>query len=249
MINAIIVEDEKRSSKLLSNLLEQYCPNVNVVGAAYTVNEGFLLINKERPDVIFLDIEMQKETGFDLLSKFDEIKFEIIFTTAYENYALKAIKFCAIDYLLKPIDVEELKAAVDKVIRSHEKNQLNKRLEVFIQNMQSNKPQQLQIALPSTEGMSIVHVNEILYLKSDRQYTIFCLKSGEKVMTSKNLGEYEELLMEHNFFRAHHSSLINLAEVKKYLRGDGGSALMSNGDQIDISKRKKEAFLKHFSKQ
>ncbi|MBL0340774.1 MAG: response regulator transcription factor [Bacteroidetes bacterium] len=249
MIYAIIVEDEKRSAKLLVNLLEEYCADVEVVGIAATVAEGFQLIKKKAPDVIFLDIEMQKETGFDLLNKFDEIKFEIIFTTAFENYALKAIKFCAIDYLLKPIDVDELKVAIEKVIRIQQKNTLNKKLEAFIQNMRSNNPSQFQIALPSTDGMSIVRVSEILYLKSDRQYTIFCLTSGEKILTSKNLGEYEELLLEHNFFRAHHSSLINLNEVKKYSRGEGGYALMSNGDQIDISKRKKEAFLKQFLKQ
>ncbi len=249
MIKAIIIEDEQRSAKLLANLLEQYCPEVEVLGSASTVAEGFQLIKKCIPDVIFLDIEMQKETGFDLLNKFEEIKFEIVFTTAFENYALKAIKFCAIDYLLKPIDVDELKAAVEKVVRNHQKNQLNKKLEAFIQNMQNTHPGQFQIALPSTEGLSIVRVSDILYLKSDRQYTVLYLKSGDTIMTSKNMGEYEELLLEHNFFRAHHSSLLNLGEVKKYIRGDGGCALMSNGEQIDISKRKKEAFLKHFSKQ
>jgi len=248
MIKAIIVEDEKRSSQLLSNLLKEYCAGVELSGMASTVTEAFQLIKKNHPDVIFLDIEMQKETGFDLLAKFDEIKFEIVFTTAYENYALKAIKFCAIDYLLKPIDVEELKAAVSKVERNHQKNRLNKKLEALRQNMHNANPEQFRIALPSTEGLSIIRVNEILYLKSDRQYTIFYLKSGDKIMTSKNIGEYEELLLEHNFFRVHHSFLINLGEVKKYLRGDGGYAVMSNGEQIDVSKRKKDAFLKHFSK-
>lgn len=249
MIRAIIIEDEKRSALLLENLLEEYCAEVEVLGKASTVAEGYQLIRKNMPDVIFLDIEMQKETGFDLLNKFDEIKFEIVFTTAFENYALKAIKFCAIDYLLKPIDVDELKIAVEKVIRNDQKNKLNKKLKAFIQNMQNTSPGQFQIALPSTDGLSIIRVSEILYLKSDRQYTVFHLKSGDAIMTSKNLGEYEELLLEHNFFRVHHSSLINLGEVRKYMRGDGGCALMSNGEQIDISKRKKEAFLKHFSKQ
>ncbi|CAN5437650.1 LytTR family DNA-binding domain-containing protein [soil metagenome] len=249
MIKAVIIEDEKRSAKLLSNLLKEYCPEVELAGSASTVADGFQLIQKYSPDVIFLDIEMQKETGFDLLEKFDEIKFEIIFTTAFENYAIRAIKFCAIDYLLKPIDVDELKAAVGKVLRSHQKNQLNSKLEAFMQNRRNVNPDQFQIALPSTQGMTILRINEILYLKSDRQYTIFYLKSGEKIMTSKNLGEYEELLVEHNFFRVHHSSLINIGEVKKYIRGEGGTIVMSNGEQIDVSKRRKESFLKHFSRQ
>ncbi|MEO8085211.1 MAG: LytTR family DNA-binding domain-containing protein [Bacteroidota bacterium] len=249
MIKAVIIEDEKRSAKLLSNLLKEYCQDIELAGAASTVADGYHLIKKSNPDVIFLDIEMQKETGFDLLEKFDEIKFEIIFTTAFENYAIRAIKFCAIDYLLKPIDVDELKAAVVKVLRSHQKNQLNRKLEAFMQNRHNVNPDQFQIALPSTQGMTILRVNEILYLKSDRQYTIFYLKSGEKIMTSKNLGEYEELLVEHNFFRVHHSSLINLGEVKKYIRGEGGTTVMSNGEEIDVSKRRKESFLKHFLRQ
>ena len=249
MINAIIIEDEQGSAKLLANLLNEYCAEVELAGIASTVEEGFQLIEKKTPDVVFLDIEMQKESGFDLLSKFEEIKFEIVFTTAFENYALRAIKFCALDYLLKPIDVEELKAAVEKVLRSHERSRLNRKLEVLMRNLSVRKPGQFQIALPSTGGMHIVLVNEIVYLKSERQYTLFVLKSGEKILTSKNLGEYEDLLLEHNFFRVHHSALINLSEVKKYIRGEGGTVVMSNGDEIDVSKRKKESFIRHFSKQ
>jgi two-component system LytT family response regulator len=249
MIKAIIAEDERRSAKLLSNLLKDYCPEVMLEGTAASVSEAYDLITEKKPDVVFLDIEMQSETGFDLLQKFKEINFEIVFTTAFESYALKAIKFCAIDYLLKPIDIEELKSAVAKVLLSHQKNSQNQKLKALMQNLQNVNPDQFQIALPSSSGMNIVRVSEILYLKSDRQYTIFILRSGDKIMTSKNLGEYEELLVEHNFFRAHHSSLINLGEVRKYLRGDGGQAVMSNGDEVDISKRKKEAFLKHFYRQ
>lgn len=249
MIKAIIIDDEKRSAKLLINLLKDYCPEVEVEGTASVVEEAFQLINKHEPDVIFLDIEMQKESGFDLLQKFDKIKFEIIFTTAFEHYALRAIKHCAIDYLLKPIDVEELRAAVNKVQESNQQQQLNKKFEMLMQSMDVNKPDKFQIALPTVKGMNIVYINEILYLKSERQYTVFYLKSGDTIMTSKNLGEYEELLMKHNFFRVHHSSLINLAEVKKYIREDGSYAVMSDGKHIDVSKRKKESFLKFFSKQ
>ena len=243
-MKAIIVEDELGSVKLLENLLKEFCPQVDLIGSASTVAEAFQMIKKETPDFIFLDIEMQKETGFDLLQKFDQINFEIIFTTAYEQYALKAIKFCALDYLLKPIDVDELKAAVDKVIQRTDKQLINRKFEMLIQNMRSKNSDQFQLALPSMEGINFVKVSEILYLKSDRQYTFFYLKSGEKIMTSKNLGEYEKLLSEHNFIRAHHSSIINLNEVKKYLHSDGGYVLMSNDEQIDISKRKKDDFLK-----
>lgn len=249
MIKAILIEDELRSLKLLGNLIGEYCPQVKIIGTATSVDEAFQLIQKNDPDVIFLDIEMQRETGFDLLLKFSEIPFEIIFTTAFEHYALKAIKFSALDYLLKPIDIEELKQAVSKVELNNHRQRVNKRFESFMHNLQNPKSELYQIALPSSEGLNILQIQDILYLKSDRQYTIFQTKSGEKIVTSKNLGEYEDLLLEYNFFRVHHSSLINLNEVKKYIRGDGGSVVMSNGDLIEVAKRKKDNFLKRFAKQ
>jgi two-component system LytT family response regulator len=249
MIKAILIEDELRSLKLLGNLIVEYCPQVKITGTATSVDEAFQLVQKNEPDVIFLDIEMQRETGFDLLRKFSEIPFEIIFTTAFEHYALKAIKFSALDYLLKPIDIEELKQAVAKVEVNNHRQRFNKRFESFMHNLQNAKSEQYQIALPSSEGLNILQIQDILYLKSDRQYTIFQTKSGERIVTSKNLGEYEDLLLEHNFFRVHHSSLINLNEVKKYIRGDGGSVVMSNGELIEVAKRKKDSFLKQFAKQ
>jgi two-component system LytT family response regulator len=249
MIKAILIEDELRSLKLLGNLIGEYCPQVKIIGTATSVDEAFQLIQKNDPNVIFLDIEMQRETGFDLLLKFSEIPFEIIFTTAFEHYALKAIKFSALDYLLKPIDIEELKQAVSKLELNNHRQRVNKRFESFMHNLQNPKSELYQIALPSSEGLNILQIQDILYLKSDRQYTIFQTKSGEKIVTSKNLGEYEDLLLEYNFFRVHHSSLINLNEVKKYIRGDGGSVVMSNGDLIEVAKRKKDNFLKRFAKQ
>lgn len=248
MIRALLIDDESRSLKLLANLLKEYCPQVQIMDTATTVEDAFQLIQLKQPDVIFLDIEMQRETGFDLLNRFSKIPFEIIFTTAFEQYALKAIKFSALDYLLKPIDIEELKFAVSKVEKYRQEQKSNRRLETFLQNMQLSKSEHCQIALPSTEGLNFIQIQDILYLKSDRQYTIFNTKSGEKIVTSKNLGEYEELLLEFNFFRVHHSSLVNLNEVKKYIRGEGGSVMMSNGQLIEVSKRKKENFLKQFTK-
>lgn len=246
MINAIIIEDEPRSIKLLKNLLFEYCPQVRIVGEAQTVEDGYQCILHQIPDVIFLDIELQRESGFDLLNRFTEIKFEIIFTTAFEHYALKAIKACALDYLLKPIDIDELQMAVDKIAKNNDENHSSKKIDVFKQNLNSSKSGVHQLALPSIEGLTFVRVDEILYLRSDRQYTIFYLNSGEKLVTSKNLGEYEELLSEYNFFRVHHSAIINITEVKKYLRGEGGSIVMSNGDHIEVAKRRKDDFLNRF---
>ncbi|MBK6861698.1 MAG: response regulator transcription factor [Saprospiraceae bacterium] len=246
MIKAIIIEDEPRSIKLLKNLLIEYCPEVRIVGEAQTVEEGYQCIVQHHPDVIFLDIELQRESGFDLLNKFVDIQFEIIFTTAFEQYALKAIKACALDYLLKPIDIDELQLAVGKISNATTTPKSNKKIAVFKQNLNESKSGIYQLALPSVDGLTIVPVNEIMYLRSDRQYTIFYLNSGEKLVTSKNLGEYEELLSEYNFFRVHHSSIVNIAEVKKYLRGEGGSVVMSNGEQIEVAKRRKDDFLNNF---
>ncbi len=248
MIRAIIIDDESRSLKLLINLLSDYCKEVEIIGTANNVKEGYDLIQNKMPDVLFLDIEMQRETGFDLLLKFNEIPFDIIFTTAFQQYALQAIKFSALDYLLKPIDVEELKLALAKVAKNKYRNELSQKFDTLINNLKHPKSEQIQLALPSSDGLTIVQIQDIIYLRSDRQYTLFQLKSGEKIVTSKNLGEYEDLLLEHNFFRVHHSALINLNEIKKYVRGDGGLVLMSNGESIEVSKRKKEHFLKQFTK-
>ncbi len=249
MIKAIIVEDEEKSARLLANLLSTYCADVVLLGSASTISEAIQLINLEEPDVLFLDIELQKETGFDLLKRFTTINFQLVFTTAFEQYALNAIKCSALDYLLKPIDVDELKAAVEKVQRQKLDKQVHLKLELLTQHIQNTNTQAIQIALATNEGLHILKVTEILYLESDRQYTTFFLTNGEKVMTSKNIGEYEDLLSTHNFFRIHHSYLINLAEVKKFVRDSGGMALMSNGVLLDISKRRKDAFLKQFIKQ
>ncbi len=243
MIKAILIDNESRSLHLLNNLLRDYCPQVMVLEMASSVDMAYGLILKLNPDVIFLDIEMQKETGFDLLLKFSEMPCEIIFTTAFEQYALKAIKFSALDYLLKPIDIEELKIAVSKIGERNLNIYSNRKFESLLQNIKSG-PQ--QIAIPSADGLTILQIRDILFLKSDRQYTIFYTKSGDRVVASKNLGEFEELFQDHHFFRIHHSALVNLNEITKYQRGDGGSVVMSNGTTIEVAKRRKENFLKHF---
>lgn len=248
MIRAIAVDDEIRSLKLLLNLLKEHCPQVQVVGTAQTVDQAFQLLTQMKPDVLFLDIQMQGETGFDLLSKIQDIPCDVIFITAHENYALKAIKFSALDYLLKPIDIEELKIAVGKIGMNNKTTQLNLKIKSFLSNLNLNSSESFQIALATSEGLSILQIQDIIYLRSDRQYTFFILRSGEKIMTSKNLGEYEELLLSHHFFRIHHSLIINLKEVKKFMKGDGGSVLMSNGDILEIAKRKKDLFLKQFQR-
>jgi two-component system LytT family response regulator len=246
MIKTIIIDDEQNSREALENLVKSYCPDLHVVSSAASVSEGIKVIKSEKPDLVFLDIEMPDKNGFDLLSQLDSIDFEVIITTGYEQYAVQAFKTVALDYLLKPIDVNELELAVSKVLEKRKKRKVNKNFDVFIQNWKSGGNE--QIALASSEGFVFVKVKDIIYCKGDGAYTYFYIKDMPRVTVSKNLKEFEELLKDQSFFRVHKSYLINLNEMKKYIRGDGGYVVMTNGDNVDISKRKKESFLSNLSK-
>lgn len=246
MIKTIIIDDEQNSREAIENLVKSYCPDLQVVATANSVEEGIAIIKKEKPDLVFLDIEMPDKSGFDLLAQLDTIDFEVIITTGYEQYAVKAFKTVALDYLLKPIDVNDLELAVAKVLEKRKKRRVNKNFDVFIQNWKSGGNE--QIALASSEGFVFVKVKDIIYCKGDGAYTYFYIKDTPRITVSKNLKEFEELLKEQSFFRVHKSYLINLNEMKKYVRGDGGYVVMTNGDNVDVSKRKKESFLSNLSK-
>ena len=246
MIKTIIIDDELNSREALQSLVQSYCPDLLVVDSVASVEEGLQAIKKNKPDLVFLDIEMPDKSGFDLLSQLDEIDFEVIITTGYEQYAVQAFKTVALDYLLKPIDINELELAVAKVLEKRKKRKVNKNFDVFIQNWKSGGNE--QIALASSEGFVFVKVKDIIYCKGDGAYTYFYIKDNPRITVSKNLKEFEELLKGKSFFRVHKSYLINLNEMKKYVRGDGGYVVMSNGDNVDVSKRKKESFLSNLSK-
>lgn len=247
MLKATILEDEEDSRKLLSGFLQDYCPQVKVVASVDNATSSLDAIYMHQPDVVFMDIELKGETCFDLLQKLGEIHFDIIFTTAYDNYMLKAIKFSAIDYLLKPLNVQELKAAVEKVEKKRNLSMANKSLEVLLNNFKNNYHEH-KIAISSSDGFVFVKVSNIIYLESDGAYTSFHLKQDEKLITSKNIKEYEDLLTDHNFFRIHKSYMINMAEMTKYIRGDGGYLVMSNKAMFGVSRRRKDDFLKLLDK-
>jgi two-component system, LytTR family, response regulator len=242
MIKGVIVDDELKSRESLQILLQDFCKDVEVAAVCQNVEEGYLAIVRHKPDVVFLDIQMQRETGFDLLEKFKRIDFEVVFTTAYSEYAIKAFKFSAIDYLLKPIDIEELNAAVDK-IRNRKNSNISERIQQLGYNLKPDSPQRYRLALPSNDGLVFVKVEEVMYCEADSNYTIVHLVNEKKHMVSRTLKEYEELLSGHDFFRIHNSYLINLNFIKNYVRGEGGYVIMKNGTSLDVSKRKKEAFL------
>lgn len=247
MLKALIIDDEVRSRESLKHIVTEACKNVEVIDMAESVETGVLAIKKHNPDLIFLDIEMQDGTGFDLLEKASKSDFDVIFTTAFENYALRALKMSAVDYLLKPINETELAAAVNKVEEKVQQVSSNRNFELLLQNLNSQAGNH-KIALPTTEGLSFISVKNIIRCQADGSYTHFFFKDGTRFLVSKKIKEYEELLSPYNFVRVHHSHLVNLDEVTKYVRGDGGYVVMSDGETVYVSKRKKEDFLSALNK-
>jgi len=242
MLNCIVVDDESKSRESLKILIEDFCEGVTVKALCQDVTEAMQAIAVHKPDVVFLDIQLQRETGFDLLNQLRDVEFEVIFTTAFSEYAIKAFKFSAIDYLLKPIDIQELKLALSKV-EKRKGNVMSERLQQLLQNLRSGVSDNYKLALPTADGLVFVKVGEILYCQASSNYTEIMLTDGRKYIVSRTLKEYEDMLAEQNFYRIHHSYLINLNEIKKYVRGDGGYVIMNNDKSLDVSKRKKEGFL------
>lgn len=239
---AIIIDDEEGARESLANILNSFFPHIKLVGKADSATKGFELISEKKPNIVFLDIEMPNENAFDLIDKFDRIDFDIIFVTAYDHYAVQAIKASALDYLLKPIDVEELKFALEKYevnkTNPQQSEQLNLLMET-VRNTTINK----KIAIPESDGLTFVAINEIIRCESDGNYTSVFLKDGSKILSSKTLGDYEEILRTSPFFRTHRSHLINMNEIHKFVKGDGGYILMSDRSEVEISRRKKQDFL------
>ena len=242
MLKSIVVDDELKSRESLKKMLTTFCEGVEVLATCQNVKEGVEAIRTVKPDVIFLDVQMQGETGFDLLSQLKSIDFEVIFTTAYSEFAIQAIKFSAIDYLLKPIDLTELQNAVEKV-RGRKNGNIMERMQQLLQNMKSPSPENYKMALPTAEGLTFISVNDIMYLKASGNYTEIFMINGSKHLVSRNLKEYDDMLGEQNFFRIHHSSLVNVNYIKSYVRGEGGYVIMNDSSSLDVSRRKKEAFL------
>ncbi len=248
MIKAIIIDDEENGRETLLFSLKEVCPEVEVVAQADSAISGLKAIEQHKPDLVFLDIEMPYGTGFDLLQNISKIDFEIIFTTAYDQYAIKAFKFSAIDYLLKPINLMELKSAVEKVQKRQAARESELKYELLKDNMEEKESSFHRIALPTNDGLEFMEIKDIIRLEASGNYTMFYMAGGKKIIVGKTLKEYEELLEEHNFFRTHKSHLINLQYLKKYIKGTGGIVVMSDDSEIEVAKRRKEAFLDKLAK-
>ncbi|PHR23129.1 MAG: DNA-binding response regulator [Fluviicola sp.] len=248
MINAVIIDDEKDARFLLRNLIEKkFGEQINVLGEADDVEPGVALIEKHKPDLVFLDIQMKKGTGFDLLKKIKKIDFEVIFITAYNQYAVDAFKFSAFGYLLKPIKSKDLGEVIEKLEKhlSELKQDTTKRLKVLIENYGSDGDIQ-KLIIPNIEGFQVVKIADIIRLEGDRNYTHFILDPDKKITTSKSLGEYEELLNDHGFFRIHQSTIVSLRHITAYLKEDGGNVKMTDGGVLKISRHRKTEFLERF---
>lgn len=242
MYKAIIVEDEFHSREFLKNIVSTYCPELAIVALAGSVEEGVAAIKQHQPDIIFLDIEMQTGTGFHLLQQFPQPAFEVIFTTAYDHYAIRAIKFSAVDYLLKPIDIEELQQSVAKVIEKKKDKTGQLALQMLLKNLQSPQTMEQSITLSTSDGLEFIPLQQIIRIEASGPYSHFYLKEKKKIIVSRNLKEYEMLLTDHGFFRVHNSHIINMNEVKRMIKTDGGYAVMSDDSNITISPKKKEEF-------
>ncbi len=243
MLKAIIIDDEPYCCEILAAMLESDCPEVEIINICNNANDALTAIRQYSPDLVFLDVEMPRMNGFEMLEQLPSINFHLIFTTSYDQYALKAIRFSAIDYLLKPIDREELKKAVQKV-KDRNHLPLPQQLEILLQKIKQPSSPVNKIALPTMEGLQMIPIETIISCESDDNYTRLQLKSNKKILVTRSLKEMEEILEQHSFIRVHRFYLVNLNEIEKYIKGDGGYLVMSDGSSIDVAKNKKELLLK-----
>ena len=248
MIRAIIIDDEQHCIDRLTGLLATYGkPHVHLIDTFQSVEEGTMAIEKLQPDLVFLDVKLHDKTGFDLLRQVSEINFEVIFTTAFEKYAVEAFKFSAIDYLLKPVDPDDLKQAVDKLREKISKDEVLKKFEVLFHNLKNSQGVSKKISIPTVNGLVFLEVSDIIRCQAEVNYTTIFLKEKQKITVSKTLKEFEELLTAYNFYRVHNSHLINLAYIKSYHKGKGGYVSLTDNSEIEVATRRKEQFLKKLS--
>ncbi|MFK7971669.1 MAG: LytR/AlgR family response regulator transcription factor [Bacteroidia bacterium] len=241
-LKTLIIDDEEDARITLRALLDMYCPNVEIIAEADSVESGITQITAHQPDLVFLDIRLSPGSGFDVLHALAPINFRIIFVTAYDEYAIRAIRFSALDYLTKPVDIDELEDAVKRAGEKEEKHSLQ--LEVFRDTMSARFG---RMVLPTLEGFIVIQLADLVRCEADRNYTHVYLKDGRKLTASRSLKSYDELLSPNGFHRIHQSHIVNLAEVREYKRRKkGGIALLSNGDELPVSDQRKDGFLAKF---
>lgn len=242
-MKAIIIDDEELSRITLKTLLRDYCSNVQLIGEAPNAEVGKQLIDALRPDLVFLDIAMPGQNGLDMLRDLGRVDFKTIFVTAHQEYALQAIRLSAIDYLLKPVDEDELIAAVNKIELETSAVEKQMRMNTLIDNLRGSSPSDMKICISDFEGYHIRKVGDILFCEADNTYTKIHMTNGETLIVSKTLSVYDDLLSHSGFLRVHKSYLINIQHLRSYQKGDGGYVVLDNGSKVDVSKRKKDQLL------
>jgi two-component system LytT family response regulator len=245
MITATIVDDEQDCCEVLATLLAKYCPEVKILDICFSAEAALQSIKEQAPQILFLDVEMPFLNGFELLAKLDKINFELVFTTSYDHYAIKAIRFSALEYLLKPIDRTELQNAVQKAVRRNA-HPLPQQFEMLLEKMKQPAIPVSKIAIPTLEGFQLLQASSVIHCEADGNYTYLFLKNKTKLTTTRNLKELEEMLEDYSFIRVHHSHLVNINEIEKYIRGEGGYLVMSDGSTVNVSRSRKELLLKKF---
>lgn len=243
MLKAIIIDDEINALDSLEIELNAYCPDVELVAKCDSATKGIAAIKEHNPDIVFLDIEMPWMNGFEMLEQFQHIDFDVVFVTAYDQFAVRAFDFSAVDYLLKPVSKEKLIRAVDKSLARMDRSIPHQQFDLLKQYINTQTPGLPCIALPTPEGLEFVNVADIIYCESDSNYTHVHLSNGEQIFLSKTLKYLQELLREHPFFRIHQSYLVNLSHVKKYVKGEGGYVVMMNGKSLTVSRANKKALM------
>jgi two-component system LytT family response regulator len=247
VLRTIIIDDEKHIRQSLAEMLKMSCPDVRLIAQADGVKTGLAAIDQYHPDLVLLDIRMKDGTGFDLLEQFGNIDFKIIFVTAYDEYAIKAIKFSALDYLLKPVDLEDLQYAVEKANEITQK-EVKAKLDTLSNNLKTNDQEKKKIILKTLDNIYLVGIRDIIHIEGDGRYSTIYLDSGENVIVSVNLKYYQEMLEDYGFFRAHKSHLINLDRIHRFEKADGGYIVLNNNAKVPVASRKKDELIELFEK-
>lgn len=248
MIRTVLIDDETDSVRVLQKLLETYCPQVEVVGTAEGVETGLAIIQEMRPDLLFLDIEMTRGNAFDLLNQLRPLTFQVIFVTAFDNYAIRAFKYSAVDYLLKPVDIDELVNAITRVAERSKQRNIVDQMQLFLDNMGTYSLGQQKMAVPTLDGLIFINLREVVRLEAKSNYTQINLENGEALMATRTIKDYEDILPETLFCRIHNSHIINLQKIEKYHKGRGGYVVLEDGSEIEVAIRRRQEFLRRLLK-
>jgi two-component system LytT family response regulator len=248
MIRTVLVDDEIDSIRVMQKLLDAFCPQVEIVGTAGGVETAIELIRETMPDLLLLDIEMSQGNAFDLLNQLQPLEFQVIFVTAFDNYAIRAFKYSAVDYLLKPVDIDDLLEAIGRVQEKPDEQDLSQQMKILLANVGVLQLSQQKMAIPTITGLLFVPVQDIMRFEAKGNYTTIFLSNGDPILATKTIKDYEEILPETIFCRIHNSHIINLSRIRQYQKGRGGSVVMEDGSVIEVATRRREEFMRRLLK-